>query len=50
MLVYSTRKQARAGDNNMYLSDMSFLPEGNYIVKMVGKDLLLNYKVIKINN
>jgi subtilisin family serine protease len=48
--VYFARKQVRAGDNTLCLSEMSFMPVGSYVIKIVGRALLLNSKIIKINH
>jgi subtilisin family serine protease len=49
--VYSIQGKAdRAGGHEMVIPDMAFLPNGNYILKVVGKNFLLTSKVIKINN
>ncbi|MCX6266455.1 MAG: T9SS type A sorting domain-containing protein, partial [Bacteroidetes bacterium] len=44
------QKAERAGVIDISFSDLTGLPNGNYVLRMVGKDLMLNLKVIKINH
>ncbi len=49
--VYSMHGQTeRVGYTDITVPDMASFPNGNYVVQVVGKDLFLNAKVIKINN
>ena len=51
VVVYSGHKKAeRRGENQFSFPDLTHLPVGNYILRMIGNDLILNSKVIKINN
>ena len=44
-----TKQVAEAGSNNLHISNASLLKTGTYILKMVGKDIITNVKIIKIN-
>jgi serine protease AprX len=51
MPVYSLQKRmTKVGENLISFPDLTFLPDGNYILRLVGNGLLMNSKVIKINN
>ncbi len=47
---YMHTKTEGAGDYKITVPDLSSLPNGNYLIKVVGQDLLLNKMIIKCNN
>ncbi len=50
MIVSAIKRTARAGANEVTFPDLKSLPDGNYVLQIIGNDLLLNSKTIKVTN